>query len=297
MTERDVLILGGKGQLGLMLQSIDWPQAVALHAPDRAAIDLEDEDAIGRLIAERNWALVINAAAYTAVDQAQEEVAQAWTLNAIAPALLAYHTGKADIPLIHVSTDYVFDGSKDAPYHEDDPVAPLGVYGASKEGGEQGVRTGNDAHVILRTAWVYGPHRANFVKTMLRLGQERDELNVVSDQTGNPTSTTDIAQAILAIATAIWDGKAHWGTYHVAGTGKATWYDFAVRIFELAAQHGSKVPTVHPIPASQYPTPATRPVNSQLDCSKLERDYGICTAPWPDALSETIKTLSTDDIQ
>ncbi len=292
---RDVLILGGGGQVGQMLQFIDWPGGVTLHAPARDAVDLTDPAAIARAVAERPYALVVNAAAYTAVDKAEEDVAAAWTLNAVAPAVLAHETAKAGIPLVHLSTDYVFDGSKDAPYTEDDPVAPLGVYGASKEGGEQGVRTSNPQHVILRTAWVYGPDRANFVKTMLRVGKDRAELNVVSDQVGNPTNTGDIARAIRTIAETIWADGAHWGTYHLAGTGDASWHAFATKIFEIVGPRWETLPTVHPIPTSDYPTPATRPANSRLDCAKLERDYGFRARDWGGALAETVNTLLASD--
>ena len=293
MSARDVLILGGGGQVGQMLQRINWPEGVTLHAPTREAVDLADPKAIARAVAERNWDLVVNAAAYTAVDKAEEDVVTAWMLNAVAPAVLASETAKAVVPLIHLSTDYVFDGLKSTPYTEDDPIAPLGVYGASKEGGEQGVRTGHPHHVILRTAWVYGPDRANFVKTMLRIGKDRDDLKVVADQIGCPTSTGDIASAIRAVAQGIWAGKAHWGTYHLAGTGEATWHAFATKIFEIVGERWKRLPTVHPIPTSDYPTPAARPANSRLECAKLEHDYGFRARPWEAALAETVNTLVT----
>ncbi len=295
MTARDVLILGGGGQVGQMLQRVDWPEGVTLHAPDRDAVDLADPAAIARIVAERPWDLVVNAAAYTAVDKAEDDVAAAWMLNAVAPAVLARETGRAGIPLVHISTDYVFDGSKDAPYVEADPVAPLGVYGASKEGGEQGVRTGNPHHVILRTAWVYGPDRANFVKTMLRVGKDRAELNVVADQIGCPTNTGDIARAIRTIADAVWAREGRWGTYHLAGTGEASWHAFATKIFDIVGDRWDQVPTVHPIPTSDYPTPATRPANSRLDCAKVERDYGFRARDWGGALAETVNTLLASD--
>ena len=294
----DILVLGGKGQVGLMLQRVTWPDGMVLHAPDRNVLDLADPIAIAAIINERAWSLVINAAAYTAVDQAEDDVASAWTINALAPAVLARETAKAGIPLIHISTDYVFDGTNLSPYTEADCVAPIGVYGASKEGGEQGVRTGNPHHVIIRTAWVYGPDRANFVKTMLRVGRGRDEMSVVADQHGNPTATRDIADAIVKILIAILAGNAHWGTYHLAGTGDATWHDLAQATFEAASSADNNcwdtVPKVHPIPASQYPTPAARPANSRLDCTKLSRDYGIRTQFWRDALTETVHTLVAD---
>lgn len=292
---RDILILGGGGQTGQMLQFIDWPEDVALHAPTRAEVDLTDPAAIERIVGARDWSLVVNAAAYTAVDKAEEEVAEAWALNAVAPAVLAAETAARDVPLIHLSTDYVFDGAKDGAYAEDDPVAPLGVYGASKEGGEQGVRTGNPKHVILRTAWVYGPDRANFVKTMLRVGKGRESVSVVDDQFGNPTNTGDIARAIRAIADAIETGDAHWGTYHLAGTGDASWHEFAAKIFAIVGPRWEALPEVKPIPSADYPTPAERPANSRLDCAKLERDYGFKARDWGAALAETVNTLVMSD--
>lgn len=288
---RDVLILGGAGQVGQMLRSVEWPDEVTLWSPGRAEVDLADPAAIAWVVESRDWSLVVNAAAYTAVDKAESDVSTAWVLNAVAPAILAYETSKKAIPLIQISTDYVFDGRKNGPYSEDDPVNPLGVYGASKEVGEQVVRAGNAQHIILRTAWVYGTARNNFVKTMLRVGRDRETIDVVADQIGSPTETSDIARAICTIAEAIWRGNPHWGTYHITGAGEASWHAFASRIFEIVGERWDRVPEVRPIPTSAYPTPAKRPANSRLNCAKIERDYGFRARTWDSALTETVDAL------
>ena len=197
----DILVLGGAGQVGTELRAFPWPEDVRVHAPDRATLDITEAGAVAAALAERTYAAVINTAAYTAVDKAEGEVAAAWRLNALAPALLAAETKVRDIPLIHVSTDYVFAGTKaDAAYEPDEPVDPQSVYGASKAAGEFAVRTAQPRHAILRTAWVVSPHRGNFVKTMLRLAGERDGLSVVDDQIGCPTSAADLAAALATVA-------------------------------------------------------------------------------------------------
>ncbi|MFC6388508.1 SDR family oxidoreductase, partial [Methylorubrum zatmanii] len=189
----DILILGGAGQVGTELQAYPWPEGVWVHAPDRASLDITDEAAVAAALDERSYAAVINPAAYTAVDKAESDVAAAWRLNALAPAILAAETRKRNIPLVHVSTDYVFDGSGEGFYAPDAAVNPTSVYGASKAAGEMAVRATNPRHAILRTAWVVSPHRGNFVKTMLRLAADRDRLTVVDDQHGCPTSAADLA--------------------------------------------------------------------------------------------------------
>jgi len=289
---REVLLTGGSGQVGTEILR-QAPAGLNIVAPGRAQLDMADAEAIAALVASRPWAAVINCAAYTAVDKAETEVVAAWRANALGPAALARASAEANIPLIHVSTDYVFDGSKAGFYLETDPVAPIGVYGASKEGGEQAVRTANPRHVILRTAWVVSPHGSNFVKTMLRLAETRSELNVVDDQRGCPTSAADIAATVLAIAERmIEDADAPTGTYHFVNEGEATWCEFARAIFTAAQARGLATPTVHPIPSSAYPTPARRPANSRLSTEKLRRDYGIAPRPWPAALTEIMAALA-----
>ncbi len=288
---RAILLTGGGGQVGTELRSLA-PTDFEIVAPGRDELDLADPEAIARAVAARPWAAVINAGAYTAVDRAETDPVTAWQVNALAPAALAFATAQAAIPLLHVSTDYVFDGAKPAPYVEDDPIGPLGVYGASKEAGEQAVRTGNPRHVILRTAWVVSPHGGNFVKTMLRLGATRDELGVVDDQRGCPTSAGDIAQTLLAISGRLLDdAAAPTGTYHFVNAGEATWCGFAREIFARAETHGRKPPWVNAITTADYPTPARRPANSRLDTQKLTRDFGVTPRPWRTAAAEVVDAL------
>ena len=201
----------------------------------------------------------------------------------------AFGERRANVPLIQLSTDYVFDGQKREAYCEDDPVAPLGVYGASKEGGEQAVRTGNPRHLILRTAWVVSPHGVNFVKTMLRLAAERPTIRVVDDQRGCPTSAADVAMALITIAKRlIADPFAPTGTYHFVNAGEASWYEFARAIFAMVAARGRSVPTVEAISSSDYPTPARRPANSRLSSAKLQREFDIVSRPWQIAVEEVV---------
>ena len=290
-TAVNILLTGGSGQVGSEIIRLA-PPGLNIVAPGRAELDMADPDSIVRMVASRPWAAVINSAAYTAVDKAESDIIAAWQVNTLGPAALAQATAASGIPLIHVSTDYVFDGSKDGFYREDDPIAPLGVYGASKQAGEQAVRTGNRRHVILRTAWVVSPHGSNFVKTMLRLAQTRPELGVVDDQLGCPTSATDIAGALLAITRRlIASPEAPTGVYHFVNQGEATWCEFARAIFALAAERGHPAPKVNAIATDDYPTPARRPANSRLDVAKLARDYAITPRPWQAALEDIVATL------
>ena len=249
--------------------------------------------AITRIIASEPWGVVINAAAYTDVDRAESEQAAAFAVNAEAPSQLAAETGPRGIPLIHISTDYVFDGRKGAPYVEQDEVAPLNVYGRSKLAGERAIRAGNPRHVILRTSWVYSPYRKNFVKTILRLAAERDRLSIVADQRGCPTAASDIARACLDIAVRCGSEPegAPYGVYHFAGAGEATWFEFAKTIVEMAAGRLGKSPQVVPIRTVDYPTPALRAADTRLDSSSIVRAYGIKLRPWRQALDETINRL------
>jgi len=287
-----ILVLGGAGQVGTELVRHAWPAGVSVHAPTRTERDITDEAAVAAMLDAQPYAAVINTAAYTAVDKAETDVAAAWRLNALAPAILAAETARRDIALVHVSTDYVFDGSSDRPYREDDPIAPLGVYGASKEGGEQAVRTSNRRHAILRTAWVVSPHRGNFVKTMLRLAAERDGLKIVDDQRGCPTSARDLAAALATVALRLaTDEAAQTGTYHAVNSGETTWCGFARAILQGAAARGHRSVPVEGITTAQFPTPARRPANSRLDTSKLARDHGVQFPAWPDALGVILDEL------
>jgi len=283
-----VLVTGGSGQVGGALVRLAGPD-VEIVAPSRDILDLSDPAALATMVGARPWAAVVNCAAYTAVDKAESDVVAAWQVNALAPAALAAASAAANIPILHVSTDYVFNGAKPEPYGEDDPVAPLGVYGASKLGGELAVRSANPRHLILRTAWVVSATGNNFVKTMLRLGAERTRLGVVADQKGCPTSADDIARAILTILPRLGDGIC--GTYHFVNAGEATWHALAERVFARAATHGRPAPSVEPISTRDYPTPAARPANSRLATAKIARDFGISPRDWHEAIDEIVDTL------
>jgi dTDP-4-dehydrorhamnose reductase len=288
-----ILLTGGDGQLGTEIRRLAPPHW-RIAAPDERELDLTDLDGVAAAVAARPWSAVISGGAYTAVDKAESDVVTAWRINALGPAALAAATAKAGIPLIQISTDYVFSGEKSGYYVEDDPVAPLGVYGASKEAGEQAVRTANPRHVILRTAWLVSPHGNNFVKTMLRLGAERPQLRVVDDQRGCPTSATDLAGAAIAIAERlIGDPASPTGDYHFVNAGEASWCEFARAIFQAAEAYGRAAPKVEAITAAEYPTPARRPANSRLSTDKIRRDFGVRPRHWREALDEIVARLLT----
>ncbi|MBY0142629.1 dTDP-4-dehydrorhamnose reductase, partial [Methylorubrum populi] len=288
----DILILGGAGQAGTELQAFSWPEGVRVHAPDRRSLDITDEAAIAAAFDARAYAAVINTAAYTAVDKAESEVAAAWRLNALAPALLAAETSRRNIPLVHVSTDYVFDGAGDGFYAPDAPVNPQSVYGASKAAGEMAVRSANPRHAIVRTAWVVSPHRGNFVKTMLRLAGEREKLTVVDDQHGCPTSAADLAATLATIALRMaGDERAPTGTFHCVNDGATTWCDFARAIVAGSARRGGRSVAVEGIPTAAYPTPAKRPANSRLSTQSLSDAYGLAPRPWEAALDDILDRL------
>jgi dTDP-4-dehydrorhamnose reductase len=286
-----VLVIGAGGQVGRELRRHPWRGDTRLVAFDHVGLDITLRGAVSATIADERPDIVVNAAAYTAVDRAESEPDAAWAVNCAGPANIAATCRESTIPLIHISTDYAFDGTKSGPYREDDSVNPLGVYGASKEAGERAVREALREHVILRTAWVYSAHGHNFVKTMLRLAEERPVLRVVADQTGSPTSAADIADAIARIAQHVRDGNAAWGTYHFVGAGAVTWHGFAEAIFDLASRWRGSPPRVDPITSADYPTPARRPANSVLDCSRVAAAFGIEPRPWRVALAEVIEEL------
>lgn len=292
-----ILITGGAGQVGLELQRATWPDDVVLHAPDRAELDLTSAASIQALFDKVLFAAVINSAAWTAVDKAETEVAGAFAANAGGPALLADITRERGIPLVQVSTDYVFDGDKGGPYVESDPVAPIGVYGASKLAGEMAVRLGNPRSVVLRTAWVLSAHRANFLKTMLRLAADRPALRVVDDQHGCPTSAADIAEALKTIVLRmIADETAPTGVYHFVNAGEASWADLAREVFRLSLEAGGPAADVEGIPSEQYPTPARRPKNSRLSTAKLAADYGVEPRPWQVAVADIVTELNSPEL-
>ncbi len=289
----DILVLGGAGQVGTELQALSWPDGVRVHAPGRADLDITDADAVAAALAARDYRAVINTAAYTAVDKAESDVVAAWRLNALAPAILAAATAARSIPLVHVSTDYVFAGTKpDGAYAPDAPIDPQSVYGASKAAGELAVRTGNPRHAVVRTAWVVSPHRGNFVKTMLRLAAERDALTVVDDQHGCPTSATDLAAALATIAQRMaGEADAPTGTFHCVNAGDTTWCGFAEAIVAGSARRGGRSVPVKGIPTSAYPTPARRPANSRLSTDSLTAAYGIAPRAWQAALDDILDRL------
>lgn len=276
-----ILVFGETGQVGRELAV--RADVVSLG---RDLADFTDPYGLGTRIEDTRADAVIIAAAYTAVDKAESEEELATTVNATAPGAIARACAARDLPLVYISTDYVFDGSGSRPWHSDDTTGPLGAYGRSKLAGEKEVRAAGGRHAILRTSWVFSAHGNNFVKTMLRLSETRDTLTVVADQIGGPTAAGDIAATCLSLAERMVAGQVG-GTYHFSGAPDVSWANFAREIF---AQTGRKV-HVRDIPSSDYPTPATRPANSRLECGKLETDYGIQRPDWRLSLSVVLKEL------
>lgn len=281
-----ILVFGKTGQLATELRGVAGSQ-FEIQVLGRADADLNDPAAIEAVIARSQADVVINAAAYTAVDLAESNEAEAYRINAQAPTTMAEAAAKRDIPFLHVSTDYVFDGSGSAPWRWDDPVGPLGVYGASKLKGEQGVRAAGGAHAILRTSWVVSAHGNNFVKTMLRLGGEREALSIVADQIGGPTPARAIAGALIEMAVQLHSDRAKSGTYHFSGAPDVSWASFAREIFLQA----NITCAVIDIPTSDFPTPAKRPSKSRLDCSQLETVFGINRPDWRVGLADILTDL------
>ena len=276
-----IAVTGSKGQVAASLieRAGDKAEIVALGRP---AFDLADRAAVLAGLEAARPDVVVSAAAYTAVDKAESEEELALKVNGEGAGHVAEAAARLGVPLLHLSTDYVFDGALDRPYREDDPTAPTGAYGRSKLLGEKLVAERCADSVILRTAWVYSPFGANFVRTMLRLNETRDEVGVVADQCGNPTSALDIADALIAIAAKVKDDRspALRGVFHMTGSGEATWADFAESIFQEAAARGRRATRVKRIATADYPTPARRPANSRLDNEKLGRVYGLRLPEW-----------------
>lgn len=292
---KHLLVTGANGQVGRELLRRGADAGFRVTGLGHGELDIADEGAIAAAIARLRPDAAINAAAYTAVDRAESEAHAALAANADGAAHMARACAEAGIPLLHISTDYVFDGTGTRPYREDDPISPQSIYGASKAAGEAAVRAAGGRHVILRTSWVFSAHGSNFVKTMLRLARERDELAVVADQQGCPTSAGDIAAALLAIAARMPDdpGDAFpWSTYHFCNRGSASWHAFACAIVDRAAQRGGRRIPVRAITTAEYPTAAKRPAYSVLDCTKIEEAFGIRPRAWEDALEEVIGELT-----
>lgn len=295
-----ILVFGGNGQVGQellrALKPLGEVQATTRSGvlPDGSACEVADFDqpaSLGALLDRLQPAMVVNAAAYTAVDKAEQDVEAAFRANAEAPGVIARWCAEAGVPLVHYSTDYVFDGEGTAPYREDEPTAPLGVYGTSKRDGEEAVRAAGGRHLVFRTAWVYASHGANFLRTMLRVGAERDALRVVADQLGTPTPAALIADVT---AQALRHPGKLSGTWHLTASGQTSWHGFAEAIFAEALAAGvlAKVPTVEAISSSEYPTPARRPSWSVLDNRRLQQDFGIELPAWQDGLKRVMAEVA-----
>ncbi len=283
-----IVLFGHAGQLGTRLQSVLSARAY-VRGFDRAELDLADLAGLRAVLVEERPDIIVNAAAYTAVDQAESDPDGAALINAEAPGVMAETAAELGSLLVHYSTDYVFDGTASEPYTEDSAAAPVNVYGQTKFDGEQAIRASGAAHVILRTAWLYSNHGRNFLRTMLRVAGERDELRVVADQIGCPTYSDLVADATDDLLTRIYERGALLadclGTYHIACGGTTSWHGFAERIMQLSGTNGVRV---SPIATADYPTPARRPAYSVLDCNKLARVFGIRLPSWEDALQQCL---------
>jgi len=288
-----ILIFGGEGQLGYELVQQSQALGHTVKAPLETQANIVNIDEVKRNVDTYRPSLVINSAAYTAVDKAETEKKIAFDVNKTGAANLARCCAQAHIPLIQISTDYVFDGQKGAPYLETDPISPLGIYGRSKADGEAEVRSHLNKHIIIRTSWLYGVHGYNFVKTMLRLAREKELIQVVADQHGSPTSACDLAEAILNICRQIENRRAiNWGTYHYCGQGITTWHEFAETILELSRSKSTiKAARIEPLSTAEYPTSATRPQFSALDCSRITHCFGIKPKPWRKSLKRVIEKI------
>lgn len=283
---KKVLITGCYGQVGHCLANILAERDdVSVIAYDREQLDITDEDQVSSVLAEVAPNVIINCAAHTAVDKAETDIEMSYAINRDGPRYLSQAAESLGALMLHISTDYVFDGDKSEPYLENDTPNPKGVYGQSKLAGEEAVMANCSRYAILRTAWVFGEHGNNFVKTMLRLGKDRPELGIIGDQFGGPTYAGDIAKALVAIMDAFADSEQS-GIYHFSGTPHVSWYQFAKAIFESADKHSAllKTPQVNEITADQYPLPAPRPANSRLNCDKIQKVFAVEPSDWQHAL-------------
>lgn len=281
-----LLVLGAGGQIGRALVELAGDHALGL---DRAACDISDASSVARAMSAPGLSMVVNCAGFTAVDRAESEQSRAFAVNREGAAIVARAACLRHLPMIHISSDYVYDGAREGYYREEDALAPLNVYGASKAAGDVAVAAANPMHLLLRVSWVFGIHGVNFVKTMLRLGREQSELRIVDDQRGRPTEATDIARAILTMASACRQpGFKGWGTYHFAGTPTTTWYGFARAIFD---RRNGRSPRLVPITSEEYPTPARRPLNATLCCAKIRRTFAIDQPDWRTSLSRVLAVI------
>lgn len=277
-----IVVTGQQGQIVRSIAERAPASNVEVIAVGRPLLDLEEPDSVAAALARARPDVIVSAAAYTAVDLAEQDAGRAFAINAAGAGAVARAAAALEVPVIHLSTDYVFDGKKGKPYLETDATGPLSVYGASKLEGERQVAQAGANHVILRAAWVYSPFGSNFVRTMLRLAQSRDEISVVADQFSRPTSALDIADAVLAIARrlAADPDPSIRGRFHLSAEGEASWADFASAIFAILSERTGRTVRVRPIPTSDYPTPARRPADSRLDTGKLKTHHGIILPDW-----------------
>ncbi len=284
-----ILVTGGGGQVATELAALGGERVARVGRPE---FDFDRPESLAATFDRVRPSAVVNAAAWTAVDLAETEEAAAFRANRDGPAALARLCAEAGLPLVHLSTDYVFDGRKPTPYQETDPTGPMGVYGRSKLAGEAAVLAAGGRATVLRTAWVYNATGKNFVRTMLGAALKTDTLRVVADQTGSPTNAADLAAAILAVLARMADWRPEYaGVFHAAGSGSVTWHGFAEAIFDEAAKHGRRRPTVQPIATADWPTPAARPLNSCLDCTKLREVFGAALPNWRPSLARTVATM------
>lgn len=281
-----VLVFGENGQVATSLRKRAGDIDVICLGRDQA--DLGAPDMLRAAIEATDADVIINAAAYTAVDKAETDSDQAEQVNHLAVGTMARAAAKRGLPFLHISTDYVFPGDGDQPWQPDDETGALGVYGATKRRGEEAIEMAGGVYAVLRTSWVVSSTGNNFVKTMLRLGADRDALTIIDDQTGGPTAADDIADALLIMARAYADGRKDSGIYHFSGSPDCTWAGFAAEIFDQAGITCE----ITPIPTTDYPTPAARPLNSRLDCSTLETDFGIKRPDWRESLVTIVKDLT-----
>jgi len=298
MGQKTILVTGGTGQVGQELLRQTWPDDITLLAPPRSALDIASNDSIRGWFGDRQIDCIINAAAYTAVDRAETEIGAAFLANAQGPAWLAEQASACGAALLHLSTDYVFDGQLNRPYRETDVTMPLGVYGASKLAGELAVRAGAPRHVILRTAWVISARGRNFLKTMLRLAGEQTELRVVADQHGCPTGASDIAAALRTIALRhLEDPEAPCGTFHFANSGSTTWHGLARALLAEGRPRGRLNVPIVAIGTNDFPTAARRPANSRLDTSRIEQCFGIAPRAWQETVAEIMAELHPEPVE